>query len=307
MRETLKGEGGLPASAIDIRSAANVIRPFVSAGGRRTANRPETFGIYPAICAEMLGKAFAMALMSGLAARQNPIVADPIYSPGVPMSNFQAERENMIESQIRPNGVTNVALLRAMREMPREVFVPPSQRNLAYMDGALRVEAARDGRPARYLLPPMVFAKLAQLAAVKETDRVLDIGPATGYSTAILAKLAKEVIGVECDAGLAALAQDALSQEGIENAKLITGPLEEGAPEEEPFDVIFVNGRLGCEPEKLLTQLTAGGRLVAIMGTETAPKGRLFTKIDSTIQDVMAFDAGAPLLPGFDPKPVFTF
>ncbi len=223
------------------------------------------------------------------------------------MSNFQAERENMIESQIRPNGVTNVALLRAMREMPREVFVPPSQRNLAYMDGALRVEAARDGRPARYLLPPMVFAKLAQLAAVKETDRVLDIGPATGYSTAILAKLAKEVIGVECDAGLAALAQDALSQEGIENAKLITGPLEEGAPEEEPFDVIFVNGRLGCEPEKLLTQLTAGGRLVAIMGTETAPKGRLFTKIDSTIQDVMAFDAGAPLLPGFDPKPVFTF
>jgi protein-L-isoaspartate(D-aspartate) O-methyltransferase len=223
------------------------------------------------------------------------------------MSKFKAERETMIESQIRPNAVTDTALLRAMAGTPREAFVPPSQRNLAYMDGALRVEAARDGRPARYLPSPMVFAKLAQLAAVNTTDRILDVGPATGYSTAILAKLAKQVVAVECDPGLAALAQDALAQENIGNARLVIGPLEDGAPDDGPFDVIFLNGRIGAHPEKLLTQLAPGGRLVAIMGSDTAPKAKLFTKIDSMIQDFTAFDAGAPLLPGFEAEHLFTF
>ena len=223
------------------------------------------------------------------------------------MSDFKAERETMINSQIRPNAVTNVALLAAMLATPREAFVPPSLRNLAYMDGNLRVEAPRDGEPARYLLAPMVFAKLTQLARVKESDRVLDVGPATGYSTAILAKLAKEVIAVERDAGLAALAKDALAAQGIENAKLIIGPLEDGAPEDAPYDVIFVNGRLGCMPDRLLAQLAAGGRLVGIKGPDMAPKARLFTKIDSSIQEIAAFDAAAPQLPGFEAKPIFTF
>src|SRR5262245_32704330 len=137
-----------------------------------------------------------------------------------PMSDFKAERENMIESQVRPNAVTSTALLKAMLEVPRESFVPPSMRSLAYMDGALRVEAARDGRMARYLLAPMIFAKLVQLAAIKSTDRVLDLGAATGYSTAVLAKLAKEVVALECDAGLAAIAKDALASAAIGNVKL---------------------------------------------------------------------------------------
>ena len=223
------------------------------------------------------------------------------------MSNFKAERENMIESQIRPNAVTQGDLLKAMLGTPRELFVPPSQRSLAYMDGALRVEAARDGQPARYLLSPMVFAKLVQLAEVKATDKVLDVGAATGYSTAILARLAREVVALECDAGLAALAKDALSAQGIENARVIAGPLQEGLRAESPFDVIFLNGRLGCEPEALFSQLSAGGRLVAIMGEETVSKAQLFRNIDSKIQRVMAFDAAAPLLPGFEPRQLFAF
>jgi len=223
------------------------------------------------------------------------------------MITFKAERETMIESQIRPNAVTNSDLLRAMLAMPREAFVPPSQRSLAYMDGPLRVEAARDGHPARYLLSPMVFAKLVQLAAVKSTERVLDVGPATGYSTAILAKLAKEVVAAECDAGLAALAKDALAAQGIKNVKLAIGPLDQGVPEQAPFDVIFMNGFLRQPPERLFAQLTSGGRLVAIMGDETAPKARLFSKIDSTIQETIAFDAGAPPLPGFDARRSFAF
>ncbi len=223
------------------------------------------------------------------------------------MSDFKAEREIMIDLQIRPNGVTNVALLEAMLEVPREAFVPPSLRSLSYIDDHLRVEAPRKGEPARFLLAPMVFARLAQLARIKKSDRVLDVGAATGYSTAVLAKLAKEIVAVECDAGLAALATDALAAQGIENAKLVIGPLEEGAGDDAPYDVIFINGRIGRTPETLLTQLAPAGRLVVIMGPETAPKARLVTKIDSSIQDVTAFDAAAPMLPGFEAKPAFIF
>jgi protein-L-isoaspartate(D-aspartate) O-methyltransferase len=223
------------------------------------------------------------------------------------MSNFQSARATMVDSQIRPNAVTNVALLKAMLETPREAFVPPSQRTLAYMEGALRVEVARDGEPARYLLPPMVFAKLAQLAAVRETDKILDVGPATGYSTAILARLAKQVIGLERDAGLAAVAQDALASQGITNAEIVTGPFKDGVPEQGPFDVIFLNGRLPVAPEKLLTQLRPGGRLVAVIGKDAAARAHLFLRIDSTVQDVPDFDAGVPFLPGFEAKEEFIF
>lgn len=223
------------------------------------------------------------------------------------MSSFKAERETMVESQIRPNAVTDPDLLRAMADTPREAFVPPSQRSLAYMDGPLRVEAARDGAPARYLLAPMVFAKLAQIAMIRNSERLLDVGPATGYSTAILARLAKSVLALECDAGLAALAKDALAAQGIGNAELAIGPLGQGVPEQAPYDVIFMNGRLGRPPETLFEQLAPGGRLVAIMGSETAAKARLFTKVDSSIQETMAFDASAPLLPGFESRNSFAF
>lgn len=223
------------------------------------------------------------------------------------MNSFKAERDTMIESQVRPNAVTDTELLKAMAELPREAFVPPSLRSLAYMDGPLRVEAAREGAPPRYLLAPMVFAKLAQAARVRKTERVLDVGPATGYSTAILARLAQSVVALECDAGLAALAKDALAAQGIGNADLAIGPLNLGVPDRAPFDVIFMNGRLGCAPETLFGQLAPGGRLVAIVGSETASKARLFVNVDSSVQDTVAFDAGAPLLPGFESLRSFAF
>jgi protein-L-isoaspartate(D-aspartate) O-methyltransferase len=213
----------------------------------------------------------------------------------------------MIESQIRPNNVTNAALLTVMQKTPREIFVPPSRRSLAYMDGALQVEGARENQPARHLLAPMVFAKLAQLANVKPSDRVLDVGPATGYSTAILARLAKEVVALEIDAGLTAIAKDALAAERIANVKHATGPLKAGAPDEAPFDVIFVNGRLPDTPETLFSQLAEGGRLVAVIGNETAAKARVYTKFTDTIQGVTEFDAGGPALPGFEEALVFSF
>jgi protein-L-isoaspartate(D-aspartate) O-methyltransferase len=223
------------------------------------------------------------------------------------MIDYKTARENMIESQIRPNAVTQKELIKALHNTPRELFVPPSQRSLSYMDGALQVEAAGEGRPARFLLSPMIFAKMAQLADIRSADKVLDVGAATGYSSAILAQLAKQVIALEPDAGLAALAKDALAEQRIENVEVVSGPLADGSAAHAPFDVIFINGRLGCDPDTLFPQLAPNGRLIAIMGSEAAPKAQLFRKIGNSIQKIMGFDANAPLLPGFDAKDVFAF
>jgi protein-L-isoaspartate(D-aspartate) O-methyltransferase len=223
------------------------------------------------------------------------------------MSDFKLERANMVESQIRPNAVTNPELLKALFEVPRELFVPPSLRALAYIDGALRVEDGREHRPARYLLPPMVFAKLAQLANIRKTDRILDIGGATGYSTAVLARLGASVVALENDAGLTAVAKEALASLGVTNVAFMMGPLEAGAPESAPFDVIVLNGRVGYLPEALLAQLAQGGRLVTVFGNAEAAKAKLLSKIDSRIQERIGFDAGAPMLPGFETKKAFVF
>ena len=223
------------------------------------------------------------------------------------MSDFKLERANMVESQIRPNAVTNSELLKAMLEVPRELFVPPSLKALAYVDAALRVEDGREHRTPRYLLAPMTFAKLAQLAGIRKGDRILDIGGTTGYSSAILARLGASVLALESDAGLTAVAKEALATLGAGNISFITGPLEAGAPESAPFDVIFINGRVGFLPEALTGQLAEGGRLVTAFGSAEAGKAKLVSKINSRIQERIGFDTGAPMLPGFEPKKAFVF
>ena len=223
------------------------------------------------------------------------------------MSDFKLERANMVESQIRPNAVTDPELLRALYETPREAFVPPALRALAYIDGVLQVQEARDHRPARHLLSPMVFAKLAQLAELRERDRVLDIGGATGYAAAILARLGASVVTLESEANLTAIAKEALSSLGVANVTFVMGPLEAGSPEHAPYDVIFLGGRAAQLPETLMAQLAEGGRLVAVVGTDASAKARLIRKIDGRYQERTAFDAGAPLLPGFELKKAFVF
>jgi len=249
-----------------------------------------------------LGRRAATALWSGKMGDSDAV----IFKEDV-MSDFKMERINMVESQIRPNAVTDSDLLKALLDTPREIFVPPSLRALAYMDGGLCVEAARDHRPARHMLSPMVFAKLAQLARIRKTDRVLDIGGTAGYSAAILSRLAGSVVALENDAGLTALAKESLSALGAANVTVVMGPLEAGSPENAPFDAIFLNGRVGNLSEPLLSQLAEGGRLVGIMGSDTAAKAKLFLKIASQIQERSGFDASAPVLPGFASKHAFVF
>ena len=144
------------------------------------------------------------------------------------MTGFERQRLNMVESQLRPNEVTEPRLLAAMRALPRERFVPPRLAGLAYIDEAIEVFPAIDGAPARFLLAPMVLARLVQLAAIEPQDSVLDIGCATGYSTAVLASLGRRVTGLEPEPELASAARDSLRELGIDNADIVEGPLGAG-------------------------------------------------------------------------------
>ena len=223
------------------------------------------------------------------------------------MTDFAAQRLSMVESQLRPNEVTDTRLLAAMRELPRELFVPPRVRSLAYIDEAIEIFPSVDGAPARYLLAPMVLARLVQLAAVGPEDSVLDVGCGTGYSTAVLARLGRKVVGLESEPELADAARRALRQVGAENAEIVEGPLPRGYKRGAPYDVILLNGSVPESPEALIEQLEEGGRLAAVLAGGLQGKAYLFVKIAGEASGLPHFDAGARPLPGFHPAPAFVF
>jgi protein-L-isoaspartate(D-aspartate) O-methyltransferase len=179
------------------------------------------------------------------------------------------------------------------------------------MDESLEVFPAVDGAPARFLLAPMVLARLVQLAAVEAKDKVLDIGCATGYSTAVLSRLARFVIGLEPEPELADAARRNLRALGIDNAKIVTGALAGGHEEGAPYDAILLNGGVPAVPQGLIAQLAEGGRLAGVVtgGAANASQGKacLFVKVGGEASGLAHFDAGAKPLPGFAPEPCFTF
>ena len=226
------------------------------------------------------------------------------------MIDFAPQRLTMVETQLRPNAVTDTRLLAAMRTLPRERFVPERLAALAYMDEGIEVFPATDGAPARYLLAPMVLARLVQLAAVEPQDAVLDVGCATGYSTAVLARLGRQVIGLEPEPELAAAARGNLRQLGLANADIVESALAGGCLERGPYEVILLNGSVPAPPQALIAQLKEGGRLAAIFargGSGTQGKAYLFVKAGGEASGVPHFDAGARPLPGFSPEPCFSF
>jgi protein-L-isoaspartate(D-aspartate) O-methyltransferase len=209
---------------------------------------------------------------------------------------------------VRPNGITDDRVIVAMAGVPRELFVPDDRRSVAYMDEDILLKPRSAVSPARYLMEPMAFARLVQLAALRQTDRVLDIGCGTGYSTAVLAKLAASVTGLECDEELAAGAREILKNLAISNAEVVSGPLAEGSPAQGRFDVILINGRVPEVPQTLFRQLADAGRLVAIVGETAVARSILHTLADGVVGVRTAFDATVAPLPGFaSQKPVFVF
>ena len=221
------------------------------------------------------------------------------------MTDFAAARRMMVDGQVRTADVTDLRLLAAMLELPRERFFPDDKVSLAYLD--LDVAISPPGQPVRRLLKPMVLAKLIHTADIAATDHVLDVGCATGYSTALLTHLAGSVIGLEEDAILARHAADAMSWAGLPTAKIVTGPLSRGCAAEGPYDVIVLQGSAEVVPAMLFDQLKSGGRLVCVLGRGPEGKAMLYRRADGDLSGRPVFDAAATLLPGFARPPEFVF
>jgi protein-L-isoaspartate(D-aspartate) O-methyltransferase len=225
------------------------------------------------------------------------------------MIDSALRRDTMVDTQLRPNEVTDGRLLEAMRSVPRDLFVPAPLRGLAYMDESIKVFPSIDGAPPRYLLAPMVLARLIQLASVEPEDTVLDVGCATGYSTAVLARLARDVTGLEPEPELAKAARHVLHELGVDNAEIVKGALNEGHEKRGPYDVILLDGSLSEPPPALLDQLKEGGRLACVIAPNNGVQGKayLFVRVGAETSGVPRFDAGARPLPGFARAPRFAF
>jgi protein-L-isoaspartate(D-aspartate) O-methyltransferase len=215
------------------------------------------------------------------------------------MTDFAAARRNMVDGQVRTADVTDLRLISAMLEVPRERFVPPASAALAYID--LDVPLGQ----SRRLLKPMVLAKLIQAADLTASDRVLDVGCATGYAAAVLARIAGPVTALEQDAKLMQAASDALSS--ISNVRVVSGKLADGWPQGAPFDAILLEGATEIPPQTLCRQLKDGGRLVCVLGSGPGSKAMLYCRSGHDVGGRPIFDASAPPLPGFEKPAAFAF
>ena len=218
------------------------------------------------------------------------------------MPDYAAARLNMVESQIRPNKVTDPRLLDALLEIPREGFVPDQLRGVAYVDEDVPLGGGR------FLMEPMVFARLVQTASVKPSDTVLEVGGGSGYGAAVLARLAARVVTLESEPALGRPAETNLRRLGISNAKVIIGPLVAGYAADAPYAVILFGGAVERVPSGITEQLADGGRLVAVVAPPGEPgRATLITRVGGALSRRVVFDAGTPVLPALQLEPGFAF
>jgi protein-L-isoaspartate(D-aspartate) O-methyltransferase len=218
------------------------------------------------------------------------------------MSLFDAARDHMIESQLRPNKVTDERVLRAFASIRRELFVPEHLRQVAYIDEDLPLGGGR------YLMEPMVTARLLQAAAIERTDTALIIGAGTGYEAALTAVLAHNVVALEEDSELARRARAALVEHAIASVSIVEGPLPEGYRPRAPYDVILFGGAVAEVSSEIASELAEEGRLLAVVKPGNAVgRATLTIRTGGLLARRVIFDAAASLLPGFLPKPIFMF
>jgi len=218
------------------------------------------------------------------------------------MTVFDAARTHMIESQIRPNKVTNERVLDAFAGIRRELFVPEHLRQVAYIDEDLPLGGGR------YVMEPMVAARLLQIAKVERTDTALIVGAGTGYEAALVSCLARNVVALEEDPELARRARAALVDHGIASVSMVEGPAPQGYRPRVPYDVILFGGAVAEVPSEIASQLAEEGRLLAIVKPGNGVgRATLTIRTGGVLARRVIFDAATPLLPGFLPKPAFVF
>lgn len=215
------------------------------------------------------------------------------------MTDFAARRRMMVDTQIRPADVTKYPIIDAMLSVPREIFVPDAQRDIAYAGEDLPLGAGR------VLLEPRTLAKMLDTLDLGPDELVMDVGSGFGYSAAVIARLAQAVIAVEEDESMAGEAQALLAEAGADNAVVHQGPLSEGAAEHGPYDVIVVEGGLEQVPEALVAQLKDGGRMACLFVDGALGEVRIGYKSGDNMTWRFEFNAAAPVLPGFEKEQAF--
>lgn len=219
------------------------------------------------------------------------------------MTDFALARRNMIDGQLRPNRVTNAELLAAVDRLPRERFLPDTLKSVAYSDEDVPLGNGR------FLMEPMVLARLIQTLQPRPQERALVVASGRGYGSALLANLVGTVVAVECDNALAGAATETLRNLNITNVTPVIGPLESGAPSSAPYDVVLIEGAVQHIPPAIIEQVAEGGRLGTVIAGAAGAMGvaQLVVKEGGIASGRPLFDAGTPVLPGFAPPPRFVF
>lgn len=215
------------------------------------------------------------------------------------MSDFTARRVMMVDTQVRPSDVTKFPIIEAMLFVPREDFVPTAQKEAAYLGENL------DIGEGRVLIEPRTLAKMLDALAISGSELVLDIGAGLGYSSAVIAQMAEAVVAVEADEMMGHEAQEALADLGADNVVMHVGPFAEGAVQHGPYDVIAIQGGVQQVPQAIADQLKDGGRIACLFMEGAVGEMRIGHKRDGHISWRTEFNAGAPVLEGFQKQIAF--
>lgn len=220
------------------------------------------------------------------------------------MTDFNIARTNMVDCQIQTMGVADPDILEAFATVPRELFVPKASQKIAYIDEDLIIDNDR------FLLEPSTHARMLEAIAPKPDDVAMDVSNTNGYSAALLSSLVTTVVCVDSKKSVLDKINESWSQIDVCNVAGFKGTLSKGCPDHAPYDLIFVGGAVAEMPEELIKQLSENGRLITIIKKPGEVMGQV-TLIQSLgekgFSSYTLFEAGAPYLPGFEPKPAFNF
>ena len=216
------------------------------------------------------------------------------------MTNYAARRTMMVDTQVRPADVTRFPIIDAMLSVPREAFVPRALREAAYVGENI------DLGGNRVILEPRTLAKMLESLDIRSDELALDVGSALGYSAAVMARMAEAVVALEDDEAMGTEAEGLLQEHGADNVIAHRAPLTEGAPQHGPYDVIAIQGAVQRLPEALTDQLKEGGRIACLFMEGALGVVRVGYKLNGQMTWRFAFNAGAPVLPGFEKHAAFT-
>ena len=217
--------------------------------------------------------------------------------------DFKIARKNMVENQIRANKVTSLNVINAFLDVPREKFVPDALQEISYVDEDIQLSRNR------FMMKPMILARLFQSLNLKGNENILHVGSNSGYGSAILSRMCSSVISLESDKKLFETSIHTFSNMGFDNVVPLHGSMENGVEKEAPFDIIFIEGSIETEPKNLFGQLNENGKLIAIIRPANIKigKAKLFFKISNEIGLENLFDAQVSKLSIFKSKTKFSF